>query len=72
MRTRPRDMARLLATLRHSAQCRALRAATAKEAMRRAKEEADEEQALSRADGGPETPGESDTRCNDPAHRRMH
>jgi hypothetical protein len=44
MRTRTRDMVRMLATLRHSAQCRTLRAAKAHEALLRASEEAREAQ----------------------------
>jgi hypothetical protein len=45
MRTRPREVVRMLAALRHSAQCRTLRAAKAREAMLQAKEETDEAEA---------------------------
>jgi hypothetical protein len=43
MRTRTRDMVRMLATLRHAAQCRSLRAARAQEEIRLLREEPDEE-----------------------------
>lgn len=68
MRTRPREVVRMLATFRRSAQCRALRAASAQEAMRRANEEAVEAPAAADTDSSAET----DALGNERAPRRMH
>ncbi|MDR5857572.1 hypothetical protein P9239_01945 [Caballeronia sp. LZ062] len=64
-------MVRLLATLRRSAQCRALRAAAAQEAMRRAQQEAEEEEA-SETERNSSSSGDTEARCPQAAHRRMH
>jgi len=74
MRTRPREMVRLLATLRRSAQCRALRAAAAQDAMRLAQQEAEEEEAsrAERDSDSPDSCGDSEARRAEAAHRRMH
>jgi len=70
MRTRPREVVRMLAMFRRSAQCRALRAASAQEAMRLAREEADEASAA--ADTEADSSADTDTACNERAQRRMH
>lgn len=70
MRTRPRGVVRLLATWRHSARCRALRAASTQEALQLAKEEADEAPEREQADT--DESAASDTPCAERAHRRMH
>ncbi|WP_250473801.1 hypothetical protein [Caballeronia sp. GAFFF1] len=71
MRARPREMVRLLATLRRSAQCRALRAAAAQEAVRLAQQEAVEEDA-DEAEPDSASSGEAGATGVETAHRRMH
>ncbi|VXC73526.1 conserved hypothetical protein [Burkholderia sp. 8Y] len=74
MRARPREMVRLLATLRRSAQCRAMRAAAAQDAMRLAQQEGEEEEA-SKAERDAESSdscSETEALCAGAAHRRMH
>ncbi|WP_250500551.1 hypothetical protein [Caballeronia sp. GAWG1-5s-s] len=71
MRARPREMVRLLATLRRSAQCRALRAAAAQEAVRLAQQEAEEEEA-DEAEPDSASSGEAGAPRVETGHRRMH
>lgn len=70
MRTRAREVVRLLAAWRHAAQCRALRAASTQEAMQRAKEEADEAPECEQADT--DESAANNASCAERAHRRMH